>query len=179
MYPGTCRSGPSHPDRPAALRWRVPDLTVCAHDGYRQETLCQHLPAEVGDIVLRRNDGVYAYHLAVVVDDAAMGVTDIVRGADLWTATPRQIALQGALDAPTPKYLHVPLMTDHHGLRLAKRDGAPPVCTYREQGTPPGRLLAELGRSLGWAVPDEVTANDLRVHWRAELASRGLSPPSS
>ena len=179
VYPGTCRSGPSHPDRPAALRWRVPDLTVCAHDVYRQETLCQHLPAEVGDIVLRRNDGVYAYHLAVVVDDAAMGVTDIVRGADLWTATPRQIALQGALGAPTPKYLHVPLMTDHQGLRLAKRDGAPPVRTYREQGTPPGRLLAELARSLGWAVPDEVTADDLRVHWRAELASRGLSPPSS
>ena len=179
VYPGTCRTRPSHPDRPAALRWRVPDLTVCARDQYRQETLCQHLPGDVGDLVLRRNDGVYAYHLAVVVDDAAMGVTDIVRGADLWPATPRQIALQRALGAPTPAYLHVPLMTDHAGLRLAKRDGAPPVRAYREEGTPPGRLLAELARSLGWTVPDEVTAADLQGHWRTELVDRGLSPPSS
>lgn len=121
VYPGTCRAGSVNPGRPAALRWRVPDETVCAHDVLTGETLCQHLHGEVGDFVLRRNDGAYAYHLAVVVDDGLMGVTDVVRGADLWPATPRQVALQKALGSPTPRYLHVPLMTDFRGERLAKR----------------------------------------------------------
>lgn len=115
VYPGTCRTGSLHPERPAALRWRVPDEVVCARDEWRGETLCQHLPTQVGDLVLRRNDGVFAYHLAVVVDDAASGVTDVLRGEDLWTATPRQVALQRALGLPTPRYWHVPLMLDFRG----------------------------------------------------------------
>jgi glutamyl-queuosine tRNA(Asp) synthetase len=169
IYPGLCRDG-SDPDRPAARRWRVPETTVCVSDGLTGESLCQSLPSEVGDFVLRRNDGVFAYHLAVVVDDAAMGVSDIVRGADLWTATPRQVALQGALGFPTPRYLHVPLMTDFRGERLAKRDGAPPVMAFRETGQPPGRVLSELVRSLNRqsfkAVPDEITAAELIPLWR-------------
>ncbi|MEW6421612.1 MAG: tRNA glutamyl-Q(34) synthetase GluQRS, partial [Deinococcota bacterium] len=108
VYPGTCRLRAAVPGRPAALRWRVPDRTVCVTDALTGAALCQNLPTEVGDVVLRRGDGVYAYHLAVVVDDALMGVTDVVRGADLWTATPRQVALGQALGYPTPRYLHVP-----------------------------------------------------------------------
>ncbi|KEF35090.1 glutamyl-tRNA synthetase [Deinococcus sp. RL] len=178
VYPGTCRAGTRNPERPAALRWRVPDRTVCARDALSGETLCQHLPTEVGDLVLRRGDGAYAYHLAVVVDDAATGVTDVVRGADLWPATPRQVALQGALGLPTPRYLHVPLMTDFRGERLAKRGGAPPLRALREGGEDPARVLAALARSLGWEVPDAVTAAELLPQWRQTLTAAGWSPLS-
>lgn len=177
VYPGTCRVRPPTPGRPAALRWRVPDVAVCAHDALTGDTLCQHLPTEVGDLVLRRSDGAYAYHLAVVVDDAAVGVTDVLRGADLWPATPRQVALQGALGFPTPRYLHVPLMTDFRGERLAKRGGAPPVQVLREGGEDAGRVLATLARSLGWAVPEVVTAPSLLPLWRQRLGKTGWSLP--
>ena len=169
VYPGTCRHHPAHPDRSAAVRWRVPDETVCVTDALTGETLCQHLPTQVGDFALCRNDGVFAYHLAVVVDDAAMGVTDVVRGADLWTATPRQVALQRALSFPTPRYLHVPLMTDYRGERLAKRGGAPPLQALRGGGQRAGRVLSALASSLGWEVPEEVRARDLLPLWRAGL----------
>ncbi len=161
VYPGTCRAGTAHPGRPAALRWRVADRVVCARDARSGQELCQDLPREVGDFVLRRGDGVYAYHLAVVVDDAEMGVTDVVRGADLWPATPRQVALQGALGYAPPRYWHMPLMTDYRGERLAKRGGASPVSALREAGERPEQVLGELARSLGWGVPGEVTAAEL------------------
>lgn len=180
VYPGTCRAGQAGPARPAATRWAAPAETVCVTDTLTGETLCQSLPAEVGDFVLRRNDGVYAYHLAVVVDDAESGVTDVLRGADLWTATPRQVALQRALGVPTPRYLHVPLMTDYRGERLAKRGGAPPVQALREGGQAPERVLSALARSLPWpefqAVPDEVRAPDLLPLWRALLDRAPVRP---
>lgn len=160
VYPGTCRTQPAT-DAPAARRWKVPDETSCFTDGWTHTTLCQQLPGEVGDFVVRRSDGVYAYHLAVVVDDAAMRVTDVVRGADLLGSTPRQIALQRALGYPTPHYFHVPLMTDFGGERLAKRGGAPSLSNMRENGVPAGRLLSDLAASLGWSVPGEVTAREL------------------
>ena len=78
VYPGTCRNGTVNPERPAATRWRVPDWNVCAHDAGTGETLCQHLVSEVGDFVLRRNDGAYAYHLAVVVDEVSVVVVSVV-----------------------------------------------------------------------------------------------------
>ncbi|MVN89268.1 tRNA glutamyl-Q(34) synthetase GluQRS [Deinococcus sp. HMF7620] len=171
VYPGTCRAG-HMPGRPAAVRWRVPAEVACAQDELSQTALCQDLPTEVGDLALRRNDGVFAYHLAVVVDDAAQGVTDVLRGADLLGATPRQVALQGALGLPTPRYWHVPLLLDFRGERLAKRGGAPPVQALREGGDSPGRVRAELARSLGWAVPPEVSLDDLLPLWRAVLEGR-------
>lgn len=177
VYPGTCRARPADPLRPAATRWRVPDQTVCAHDALTGETLCQHLPREVGDFVLQRNDGVFAYHLAVVVDDALTGVTDVLRGADLWPATPRQVALQRALGYSTPRYLHVPLLADFRGERLAKRGGAPPVQALREAGEDAGRVLAALARSLGWDVPETVQAAELLPLWRARLAEAGFPLP--
>lgn len=177
IYPGLCRTGSLNPGRPAALRWRVPDTTTCAQDAFTGEALCQHLPSDVGDFVLQRNDGVYAYHLAVVVDDAAMGVTDVVRGMDLWPATPRQVALQGALGFPTPRYLHVPLMTDFRGERLAKRGGAPAVQALREGGEEAGQVLATLAHSLGWEVPETTTAWDLLPLWRRTLEDVGWSLP--
>ena len=156
VYPGTCRERPDRPDRPAALRWRVPDETVCAHDHWTGETLCQHLTTEVGDFVLRGRDGTWAYQVAVVVDDAAQGVTDVLRGHDLWPSTPRQVALQRALGLPTPRHWHAPLMTDFRGERLAKRGGAPGVEARRARGDDPAHLRAELLASLGWSVPEEI-----------------------
>lgn len=178
VYPGTCRARPSDPQRPAATRWKVPDQTVCAHDSLTGETLCQHLLREVGDFVLQRNDAVFAYHLAVVVDDALTGVTDVVRGADLWPATPRQVALQWTLGFATPRYLHVPLLTDFRGERLAKRGGAPSVQALREAGEAPGRVLAALARSLGWDVPGAVQAAELLPLWRGHLSAAGFLPKS-
>lgn len=178
VYPGTCRLHAAVPGRPAAVRWRVPAETVCVTDALTHATLCQSLPTEVGDFVLRRGDGVYAYHLAVVVDDALMGVTDVVRGADLWPATPRQVALRRALGYPAPRYLHVPLMTDFRGERLAKRGGAPPVRALREGGEEAGRVLSALARSLGWEVPEVVTARELLPLWRGWLDPARLPPLS-
>ncbi|MDO4263509.1 MAG: tRNA glutamyl-Q(34) synthetase GluQRS [Deinococcus sp.] len=172
---------PPVPQRPAALRWRVPPEEVCVRDCLSGERLCQYLPAEVGDPVLRRNDGVYAYHLAVVVDDAAAGVTDVVRGADLWPATPRQVALYRALGWAPPAYWHVPLMTDYRGERLAKRGGAPALRDLRESGAvTPGQVLAELAASLGWrGIPPEVTPAELLPLWRryAQLEGAGAAGP--
>ena len=143
----------------------VPDWEVCAHDQLTAAPVCQHLPSDVGDFVLRRSDGVYAYHLAVVVDDALMNVTDVVRGLDLLRATPRQMALQRALGYPTPRYWHLPLMTDYRGERLAKRGGAPSLRDLREGGAEAGHVLADLARSLAWPewadLPAEVTAAEL------------------
>jgi len=167
VYPGTCRSR-GVTSRQAAVRWRVPDGVVCARDT-RLGTLCQELPIDVGDFVLRRADGAFAYHLAVVVDDALMGVTDVVRGEDLWPSTPRHVALQRALGLPTPAYLHVPLMRDYRGDRLAKRGGAPSVRDLREAGVPAGSVLAELARSLEWSVPEDVQAAELVPLWRQNL----------
>ncbi|WP_281268561.1 tRNA glutamyl-Q(34) synthetase GluQRS [Deinococcus yavapaiensis] len=165
VYPGTCRAKDV---LSGAVRWRAPNETACAHD-LRLGTLCQDLAREVGDFVLLRSDGAFAYHLAVVVDDALTGVTDVVRGEDLWLSTPRHVALQGALNLPTPRYLHVPLLKDAFGERLAKRGGAPSVTALREAGEQPSRLLSFLAASMGWRVPDDVLPSDLLECWRRYL----------
>jgi glutamyl-Q tRNA(Asp) synthetase len=113
--------------RPPAVRLRVPDGTrIAFHDGLQGEVV-QDVDREVGDVVLRRADGYWAYQLAVVVDDAAQGITDIVRGADLLDSTPRQILLQRALGVPTPQYLHLPLIVDAQGEKLSKSMAALPI----------------------------------------------------
>ena len=124
VYPGTCRGGPQGPVR--AWRLRVPDgdaarvRWTCARLGEQS----QRVDLEVGDFVLRRADGDWAYQLAVVVDDAAQQVSDVVRGEDLAESTPRQILLQRALGLPTPRYLHLPLLRDAQGRKLSKSEGA-------------------------------------------------------
>ncbi len=111
---------------PHAWRARVPDIDI-AFDDPVVGHYTQSLRREVGDFVLKRNDGLYAYQLAVVVDDAAQGITEIVRGADLLDSTPRQIWLQAALGLPTPRYLHLPLVLDEHGRKLGKSLTSLPV----------------------------------------------------
>jgi glutamyl-Q tRNA(Asp) synthetase len=122
VYPGSCRNGPAGRG-PQALRVRVAAEPVGFHD-----RACgafeQRLQDEVGDFVVRRADGLWSYQLAVVVDDARQGVTDVVRGADLLDNTPRQILLQRLLGLPTPRYLHVPVVTGPSGEKLSKQTGA-------------------------------------------------------
>jgi glutamyl-tRNA synthetase len=113
-YPQTCLHQPIKANFPAAIRWKIPNQSITFQD-HILGTLEQNMPLEVGDFVLKRGDGAFAYHLAVVVDDFEMGITQVVRGADLLDSTPRHIALQYALGYPTPDYWHVPLMTDYHG----------------------------------------------------------------
>lgn len=125
IYAGTCRDL-TEKERAAKTRrpaWRliVPDEEIAFHDGLQGEYR-ENLARECGDFIIRRSDGVYAYQLAVVTDDAEAGVTQIVRGCDLLSSTPRQIYLQRLLGLPTPKYYHVPLLVAPDGRRLSKRE---------------------------------------------------------
>ena len=124
-YPGTCRDG-LHGKPARAWRLRVPDgeAAVITFEDRWQGTQTQNLATEVGDFVLKRADDQWAYQLAVVVDDADAGITHIVRGADLMDSTARQIYLQRCLGAPTPEYLHVPVVTNDQGEKLSKQNGA-------------------------------------------------------
>lgn len=123
VYPGRCRAGLPAGRAARAWRLRVPEGTIALHDE-RFGTRVQDVAREVGDFVLRRADGLVAYQLAVVVDDAAQGITRVVRGADLIDSSQRQILLQRLLGLPTPAYLHVPAAVDAHGHKLSKQTHA-------------------------------------------------------
>lgn len=110
-----------------AIRLRVADGTEVAFNDLVHGPFRQRVDRDVGDFVLLRTDGLWAYQLAVVVDDAAQGITDVVRGADLLDSTPRQILLQQALGLPTPRYAHLPLLLGEDGRKLSKSDAALPV----------------------------------------------------
>lgn len=155
-YPGTCRErGLAGSARTAwRLRAGTPDHPVCiTWDDRRRGPQAQNVTATVGDFVLRRRDGLWAYQLAVVVDDAAQGVTHVVRGEDLLGNTARQIHLQRLLGHPTPAYLHTPLVCDALGRKLSKHVGAPAVAVDSARAV---RLaLDEASRTLGLALPAE------------------------
>jgi glutamyl-tRNA synthetase len=158
IYPGTCRRAPSHPERAPSLRFRL-DRTEGFVDAVRGP-IAAGLGA--GDFVVRRADGVYAYQLAVVVDDLAMGITEVVRGDDLLLSTPRQLALIRALGGTPPRYAHVPLVLGPDGQRLAKRHGKVTVAEHRETGGTAEALVGKLARSLGLRDDDRpIAAADL------------------
>jgi glutamyl-Q tRNA(Asp) synthetase len=136
-YPGTCRQGPRRPG-PTATRFRVDDATVCVED--RIQGLCRFDLRALGDPIVRRRDGVFAYQLAVVVDDALQGITDVVRGADLLDSTPWQVALQQALALPRPAYAHLPLILEPSGGKLAK--------SHRSLALEPGAAPRQLVEAL-------------------------------
>ncbi|MFO1372807.1 MAG: tRNA glutamyl-Q(34) synthetase GluQRS [Candidatus Competibacteraceae bacterium] len=147
VYPGLCRNGVRHPGRPVAIRLRTDDGYLGFHDAI-QGDYGQYLEREIGDFVIRRADGLFAYQLAVVIDDAAQGITQIVRGSDLLDSTPRQILLQRLLDLPTPAYAHLPVAVDRRGCKLSKQTRAPPLDSRRSGPT----LVAAL-QFLGQAPP--------------------------
>jgi len=166
IYPGTCRAGPCRPDRPQALRLRTTSALIQFHDAIQGE-YGQRLAREVGDFVLRRADGLFTYQLAVVVDDAAQGVTQVVRGADLLDSTPRQIVLQRLLGVPTPDYAHLPVAVDARGDKLSKQTGAPPLDERH-----PGPVLWAALRFLGQQPPAELAGEPVATiiawavaHW--------------
>jgi len=146
-YPGTCRNGLPPGRRPRAERLRVPDGIIGFDDGLFgcQE---QHLADTIGDFVLRRADGLYSYQLAVVVDDFATGVNQVVRGADLLGSTVRQIYLHTCLDQPPPHYLHLPLVLAPDGEKMSKRHGAYDLDAGGVSAAPLLRALRFLGQQL-------------------------------
>jgi len=151
VYPGTCRAGLPPGKTARALRVRVSG-TVAFEDRV-QGSVEQNLEREVGDFVLRRADGQFAYQLAVVVDDAAQGISDVVRGADLLESTPRQIYLQSLLGCATPRYLHVPVAIDARGDKLSKHTGARPIDRTDVQ-----RALRFLGQPASETLEQAVSA---------------------
>jgi glutamyl-tRNA synthetase len=170
-YPGTCRDrDPGRAmKRAPALRVRVPDETLVYQDGVAGP-VAQNLALEVGDFVLRRGDGVFAYQLAVVVDDLDTGVTDVVRGADLVTSTLRQVWLAGVLGGTPPRYAHVPLVVGADGARLEKRSATTTVRGLRASGVAPERIIGRLAHGLGLA------ATDAPATARAVAATCGADP---
>lgn len=158
LYPGTCKHLP--PDEVQARlaaglehSWRldmerVQDLVGCPewHDSYRGTQRC--VPTEYGDVVLARKEFPTSYHLAVVVDDAAQGVTDVTRGEDLFDATHIHRALQAVLGLPVPRYHHHTLLRDNAGKRLAKRDGARSLLSLRQSGYTPAQVMESLAAAL-------------------------------
>jgi glutamyl-Q tRNA(Asp) synthetase len=165
VYPGTCRNGlAGRAARAVRLQTTDPlghDVHI-AWDDRRLGPQAQNLTQAVGDFVLRRADGLWAYQLAVVVDDAAQGVTDVVRGEDLADNTPRQLWLQRQLGLPAPRYLHTPLVMGADGHKLSKQNGAVPADTRDARAA-----LRAAGHVLG-LVHDAATAAD----WRAEAVAR-------
>ncbi len=151
VYPGTCRNG-LPVDRPVhAIRLRVPAEEIFSFDDLLQGNHHQHLARELGDFVIRRADGCFAYQLAVVLDDTFQGVTHVVRGADLLLSTPRQIYLQRLLGVPTPIYMHLPVAVTTTGEKLSKQTGAPPL-----DETAPGTVLFDTLRFLQQSPPTEL-----------------------
>jgi len=177
MYPGTCRNLPKNRafKRPPALRLRVPEGSTVSFVDRIHGRVEQHVDVSVGDFVLRRGDGIYAYQLVVAVDDAAMEITDVVRGADLLGSTARQILLMRMLGTPPeaiPRYTHVPLVVGPTGERLAKRHDHPnTVRELRARGVTPEEIVGTLAFGLG-------LVENLRSRSATEVA-RALRPPSS
>lgn len=179
VYPGTCRAAVPADKKPRALRVRTVGAPIRFTDAL-QGTLSQNVEAAVGDFVLYRADGVYAYQLAVVVDDAEQGITDVVRGADLLDSTPRQIHIQRLLGLPQPRYLHLPIAVNPSGEKLSKQTQAAPIDCSR-----PAQELTTALRFLGHEPPDRLAGGHVSdvlqwamENWRIERVPRARHLPA-
>lgn len=167
VYPGTCRSGHIPGRTQYALRVRTDGAGIIEFNDRRQGVQRADLEKEFGDFVVRRADGLFAYQLACVVDDAEQGITEVVRGADLLTSTPRQIHLQRLLDLPTPSYVHLPVVLNEQGEKLSKQTFAAPL--LREDAAAVlARAFAFLGRPVPAGAVKGTTVPDL---WRETLSN--------
>jgi glutamyl-tRNA synthetase len=165
VYPGFCRGrhlawGPEQGRLPSwrlrlgegALQWSERLAATGVLDG----------PAAVGDVVLRRADGFIAYHLATAIDELDMGITEVVRGVDLWSSTAAQVAVMQLLGAPPPRYAHVPLWRDAAGQRLSKREGSQGLAGYRDRGCDQATVIGDLAASFGLvAAGERLSADEL------------------
>jgi glutamyl-Q tRNA(Asp) synthetase len=152
IYPGHCRAAGRDRSGPHALRVKTYLEVVTIMDGLRG-AFSQNLAEEVGDFILLRRDGIYAYHLTAVVDDARAGITEVLRGMDLLDSAPRQAYLQRLLHLPAPAYLHVPVLVDAQGVKLSKQTGA----RAADERAPSANLFALL-RLMGQNPPEELQA---------------------
>ncbi len=177
-YPGTC-ARLSAEEATARSAGRTPALRFRSQSGptsFVDRLLgpqVQDVAAEVGDFVVRRNDGVSSYQLAVVVDDAASGVTDVLRGDDLLGSTARQLQLARTLGLPSPRYTHVPLLLGTDGKRLAKREGSTSIGWLREAHFPAEKVLGLLARWSGLSDGAPVRASELVARFSLERLNRG------
>ncbi len=167
IYSGTCRGLSAEErlrrskTRRPALRIRVTDRSIGFTDAV-QGFYAENLARDCGDFILRRSDGVYAYQLAVVVDDARMGITEVTRGSDLLSSTPRQIYLQRLLGYPTPAYCHVPLLCAPDGRRLSKRESDLTLAALRQRGIAPEEVVGRLACAAGLIDrPEPIRASEL------------------
>jgi glutamyl-Q tRNA(Asp) synthetase len=165
IYPGTCRDGLPEGRQPRAIRLHVHQARIRFSDRL-QGDIEEWLPEHVGDFVVRRADGLFAYQLAVVVDDAEQRISDVVRGADLLDSTCRQIYLQQSLGLTTPRYLHLPLAVNEQGEKLSKQTQAPAV----DAGHAVTHLTAAL-RFLGQAVADDLETASVGEFWQYATAA--------
>lgn len=169
VYPGTCRWRRTAPSQPHSVRILTNAVPIVFEDALQGH--CEQIVEQVsGDFVLKRRDGLYSYQLAVVVDDAAQGISEVVRGADLLGQTARQIFLQKTLDLPMPAYAHLPIVIDNAGNKLSKQTGAVDVrsgtghtplwhaLNFLRQDPPPELYRASAAEMLDWAIP----------HWKIE-----------
>jgi glutamyl-Q tRNA(Asp) synthetase len=177
VYPGTCRNG--LPPGKAARAWRLRMEGEIAFEDLVQGRQVQNLPREVGDCVLLRADGYFAYQLAVVVDDAEQGIDHVVRGADLIHSTARQICLQRLLGLPTPDYAHLPVAVDATGAKLSKQTRAAPVDARN-----PAPALFAAARFLGQNPPAELRRLAVAdfwqwatANWKLDKVPRVMSQP--
>jgi len=170
VYPGTCRQQPHVPSKHQhAIRVRTHDQPICFTDAVRGE-YCQDLQSELGDFVILRADGLFAYQLAVVVDDAFQGINQVVRGADLLDNTPRQIYLQQLLGLPQPAYAHIPLAANAQGQKLSKQNLAPAIDTHSRVKT----LVACL-HFLGQPCPAAHEFPDTTTLWDWGIANWNMA----
>jgi glutamyl-Q tRNA(Asp) synthetase len=163
IYPGTCRDGLPPGRAPRAIRVRVAAEPIAIEDRL-QGRVAQQLDTEVGDFTLRRADGLFAYQLAVVVDDGDQDITDVVRGSDLLDSTPRQVYLQHLLGLATPRYLHLPVATNPAGEKLSKQTHAAAVPARADVG-----LLCRCLRFLGQELPAGLADAELGDFWRQAI----------
>lgn len=169
IYPGTCRNGVPHGREPRSVRLRAEAGEICFQDRL-QGSQCQDIGQDVGDFVILRADGYFAYQLAVVVDDAAQRITNVVRGCDLLSSTPRQILLQRLLGFTLPEYLHLPLLLDDEGHKLSKQSRSTPV--------DPAVPLASLWRAaklLRLQPPRELLDASLDEFWQWSIKNWNIN----
>ena len=173
-YPGRCRTGMREGETLRSWRFRIDDTDVCFDD--RGYGLQQQNPAQqCGDMVVRRADGLFAYQLAVVVDDADQGVTDIVRGADLLASTARQILLQRALHYPQPRYMHIELLKGPDGAKLSKQNGAEEIPWQHAPETCLNQALRFLGIPEQSGTPAQILESAIEI-WRTTQIAAPLAP---
>ena len=170
IYPGTCRNGISPDNTPRSIRF-LTDKANCTFTDKIQGVISESPATISGDFIIRRADGLFAYQLAVVVDDQFQGITQVVRGADLLDSTTRQICLQKALGFKTPEYIHLPVVLSDDGKKLGKRFQADPV-----KHQDPAHAVELALRFLGQNPPTDLSLDGLwqwaLVHWNSELIPR-------